>query len=755
MRGSGGSAPRLPSWLVGLAFGALALAVRALPYPRVFLDGSVIPFGNDAWYHLRRITYSVLHFPAVLSFDRYINYPEGAKPIWTPLFDWSVALLVRPFFVPGDLASVERIAVWVPPVLGALTVVLLFCLARRHFDLATASVSAALLCVLPAHFWYSQLGFVDHHAAVALVSAGLLAACMHFVSGDPAAAERGWRRGTLSTGLLLGLALLVWPGSLLHVALAEVGLVVFVLTRPSRSAALSAARSFTCAQLLACFLVAPFAAGAEWPQWSAFSPLVLSRFQPWFFGVLALLALASALLWSRSALGNSPAARAASALGLGLSVLVLGLVFRPELSNGLSEAWTWLSRDEEFQLAVSESKPLLMQQGRFSLDRALSRLTGFVVLFPLIWLAALAWARRRPDRAPLLLWLGWTLALAGATLAQRRFFNSFSLPFALLVGWGLCTAWRALPGLPRGAAGAWLRAAFVLAALACLAPGWSSYAQGASALLHAGGEGVRVPPWLGARIAQLEMVRWLALRTPPTRGWLDPTQQPEYAVLAPWDLGHAIGYAGRRPTVVDNFGDDLGERNFALAARYWESDEPAASELLEAVGARYVVLTQAHVVTHAVLPESVTAALALQPAPPADWPAASDPPALERHRLVYESRRWGSEPANSPPLYRVFEHVPGARIVGRATPGARIELSLPLRTGRPRELVYRARTRADADGRFSLRVPYATVDAPRGVRVDPHYTLRCAGIEAALVVPEAAVRAGDVVAAPPLCGLQD
>jgi asparagine N-glycosylation enzyme membrane subunit Stt3 len=753
MRGTSGASFRVvPSWLVAAGLAALALAVRALPVRRVFVDQDVVPFGNDAWYHLRRIVYSVVRFPAVLDFDRYINHPDGAKPIWTPVFDWSLALLARPFFRPGELTSVERVAVWVPPLLGAATVVVLFRLARRHLDPATALVSALLLCVLPAHFWYSQLGFVDHHAAVALVSAALLAACMDLVAGaDEAQPERRFRRGTLRTGLLLGLAILVWPGSLLHVALAQLGLAVYVTTRARREHALLALRSFAASQLVACVLVAPLGSAAQWPQWSEFSPLVLSRFQPWLFGSLALLALLCAALWNVPALGASRGRRLASAAALALAALALLGLAVPELGAGVSEAWRWLARDEAFQAGVNESQPLLLQQGAFSAARALLRLSGFFLLLPLAWPAALVWAWRRQARAPLLFWLGWTLALGAATLAQRRFFNSFSVPFALLVGWCLCEAWRALgratPGAPRAAA----RGAVVALALVCLAPTWSTYSGDLVDVLRPAGATRRVPSQLVSQLAAIEMARWLAQRTPPTRGWLDPQLRPEYGVLAPWELGHLLEYAARRPAVVDNFGDDLGAANFEQAMRYWVSAEPTASRILDALGVRYVVLTLAQVVTATPPPDSVLVALALQPAPEPAAPRPGEAPALQRHRLVYESRLWGSEPAANPPLFRIFEHVTGARIRGRAAPGAPVEVRLALRSGRPRELWYRARARADAAGRFSLRVPYATQGAPRGVRVAGAYTLVCGGVESAVVVPEAAVRDGLEVAAPPPC----
>lgn len=742
---------RVPAWIASALLALLAFAVRSLPWQRVFVGGEIVPFGNDAWYHLRRIVYSVVRFPEFLSFDRYINFPSGAKPIWTPLFDWSLALLVRPFCTRGDVASVERLVVWAPPLLGALTVVVLFRLARRHFDPPTALVSAALLCVLPAHFWYSQIGFVDHHVAEALISAALLAAAMDCLAGgDEGQEQRLLRRGALRTGLLMGLALLVWPGSLVHVALAQLGLAAYTLTRRRREHALLALRSFAGAQLVACSVVAPFGS-ADWPQWSPFSPVVLSRFQPWLFGVLALLAVGCAGLWRATALGASPARRLGSAAALALGALALAIVAVPEIATGVSDAWTWLTRGETFQAAVNESQPLLFQRGEFTLSRALLRLSGFALLLPLAWPAALAWAWQRERRAPLLLWLGWTLVLCVATLLQRRFFNAFSVPFALLMGWSLCAAWRALPSalprLPRSLT----RAALCAALLACLAPTWGTYSGDVENELRPGDTARVVPSALVSSFALIEMARWLAQRTPPTRGWLDASLQPEYGVMAPWDIGHAIEYAGRRPTITDNFGDDIGARNFELATRYWLSPEPAASAILDELRARYVVLTLGRVVNDKPPRDSVTAALMLQPAPASEPPQPGDPPPLERHRLVYESRSWGGEPVDNPPLYRIFEHVTGARLTGVAEPGATVDAELTLSSGRPRSLVYRARARADARGRFELRVPYATQGAPRGVRVLSPYVLRCRGVETRIEVPEAAVREGSEVDAPPLC----
>jgi dolichyl-diphosphooligosaccharide--protein glycosyltransferase len=731
----------------------LAFGVRALPFRGVFVGGDVLPFGNDAWYHLRRIVYSLAHFPAVLHFDPYINFPDGAQPIWPPLFDWGMALLLLPFFGGGDLASVERVAVWVPPALGAATVACLYAVALRHLGRAPALVAAALLAVLPAHFWYSQIGFVDHHVAVGLVSTLLLGAAMESVAERPGRSPRALRPDSLASGACLALALLVWPGSLLHVALAEAGLALHALTRPGAESAAEAAGRFAAAQFVACVLVLPFGAGAHWPLWGDASPLVLSRFQPWLFGLLGLAGVACAALWRRPALGASPARRAASGLGLCAGLAGLALALEPTLLRGLSDAWRWLAREEVFQASVGESKPLFEEWGRVGVGRAVERLSLFVLIFPLAWAWALAWAWRRPERAPLLLWLGWSAGLYAATLAQRRFFDSFSVALALLMSLCLCQAWRALRArLAAGPApGALAGLAVGAAAFALLLPIWKTYAPHLADELHPAGAPRALSPQLATRIALVEMARWLRLRTPPTRGWLDPSRRPEYGILAPWDDGHAIEYLARRPTLTDNFGDDIGERNFRLAALYWKSPEREASAILDRLGARYVVTALKQAIAAGGAPGSVSAALhGLGGGLPGKL-AAEEPPALERHRLVYESRALGNEPVAGPALFRVFEHVAGASLGGLAAPGSWVAASVRLTSNRGRSFEWRAQAKADAQGRWSLRVPYANAGGPPAVRVGPHYELACRSERAQLVVPEAAVRSGAALEAPPLC----
>jgi dolichyl-diphosphooligosaccharide--protein glycosyltransferase len=254
----------------------------------------------------------------------------------------------------------------------------------------------------------------------------------------------------------------------------------------------------------------------------------------------------------------------------------------------------------------------------------------------------------------------------------------------------------------------------------------------------------------------LEMALWINRRTPPTAGWLDPTRAPEYGVLGPWELGHILQYVARRPAVVDNFGDDVSERGFEQAARYYASEEAAASQLLDALGVRYVIAQRLPPFPGAAPGErSMFASLYYYDGREIEAPEGTAGlgavPALERHRLVYESSLKLAAAPEAPALYKVFEHVRGATIEGSAAPGARVDASLALRTNRGRELAFATHARADAAGRYALRVPYATSGGPPSVRAAPAYRLDCDGEERPVAVSEAQVQGGARIEAPALC----
>jgi len=729
-----------------------AFIVRALPWRLVFDAGRVVFPDNDAYYHARRVFYTVVRFPEFLGFDPYLNFPHGGEPIWSPLFDFAVAVLGR-FTVGADLPALERLLVWIPPALGAATAVLAWSLAKVHFGRGAAWLAGGLVAVLPAHFLYSRIGFLDHHAAVALVGAALLGAGMRWLAaGARPPAPPGPSRGlALASGVLVGAALLLWPGMILDVALFQAGCLALLVTRAQASDARRVALAGALAHAVAALLVAPFAWGREWQAWGSFTPVVLSSFQPaWLLAVAAFFA-ALALALRRFEGPVSPARRAALVLACGGTVLAAAALAAPDLESAWRDVWRWFAKEERFQVTVSESRPLLFYRpGRLDFGFAISELS---LLFFVAW--RLCRAPARPEAALL---LGWTAVLFGASLVQLRFTNSLVVPFAILVGWSGPPLVRELVRRAGGGRRA-ARLAGCAGLLALLAPALASYATYLRSQWR-WLEG-RPPERTGReerRLQLLEVADWLRESTEPTSGWLDASVHPEYAVLSHWADGHVLEHVARRPTVVDNFGDDLGEENFALSEEYYLAEEPRASEILDRLGARYAIFEYRALESRRdVEPGAMLARLYFGDGSAGETAVAVQGTrarpveravlGVERHRLVFETApKTGGRGRR--PAFKVYEHVRGAELAGATEPGARVEARLEVETNRGRRFEFLATGRADSRGRFSLRFPYATRGSPTGLRSADQVELRSAGGVARVTVGERDVREGRRVEVP-------
>jgi Uncharacterized membrane protein, required for N-linked glycosylation len=68
--------------------------IRVRTYENFLVDGTVYFSGNDAWYHLRQVQYTVAHFPRRMPFDPWTGYPVGTlSGQFGTLYDQLVALV--------------------------------------------------------------------------------------------------------------------------------------------------------------------------------------------------------------------------------------------------------------------------------------------------------------------------------------------------------------------------------------------------------------------------------------------------------------------------------------------------------------------------------------------------------------------------------------------------------------------------------------------------------------------------------------
>jgi asparagine N-glycosylation enzyme membrane subunit Stt3 len=732
-----------------LAILLLAFLVRALPWRWHLEAGRVHFHGNDAYYHARRILHALHESWEILRVDSYLGFPRGGEPIWPPLFDFAV--LAPLGVLGGGEVSFEQAALWIPPLIGTLTVACVMWIARLWFGRREAWVAGLVLALLPAHFAHSRIGFLDHHTAVTLVFALLLLvsgqAARRWMEGGRAIPQVGW---ALVVGGFLGGGLLLWPGMLLHLGIVDGLFLAVLFTTRDASEARRQSWLLCLAHAAACAVVAPEALGTTWRVWGSFSPVVLSDFQPWLLSsIAAFFALLALLLYGLPG-RSTRLGRLGLALLAGALTLAALTVLTPDLGAAAGQAWGWLAKQESFQSGVAESRPLLVEGGRPSLRFALTHLSGLLLLLPLLLTVAYRDLRReRSLPRAMVLWC--TAAMLAVALMQSRFIGCLAVALALLVA--ACTRTLLARLTSR-----WRVVAALALAMVVFVPCLDVYGP------HLGDQ-VRwlrgLPPELDHLTRRkrilVSVADFLREHTEPTAGYLDPTRAPEYGILSRWTDGHLVRYVARRPMVIDNFGDDVAPENFELSKTYYESPEARGSEILEALGVRYVIFEHRRA-SGPIEPRSLFSRLYFDDGGAAlDSVAVEDGrlrrvrgprPAVRRHRLVYESepKRFGASPER--PGFKVYEHVAGARLRGRTRPQAAVRARLELRTNQSRAFDFVATTRADRAGCFEIRFPYATSDAPAAVSSGAEVEIQSGGRIRRVVIPERAVQEGLLVRVP-------
>ncbi|MEN8184946.1 MAG: STT3 domain-containing protein, partial [Myxococcota bacterium] len=279
----------------------LAFLLRSLGFEGVFLGEDVLFAAGDSYYHARIALWDFVNFPSILTFDSYINYPDGAAVPTPPLQDFVVAALARG--LGGDPASLERVLAWWSPCVGALTPIPVYLAARRVGRVGVALGAAGLVAVMPILATASHVGNADHHALQALLGATLLWLCLAAVFPGARLRRIGW--GLLAVRVAIALS---WSGSLLYVLVAD-GLLLLTATLAARRDLLAMqALSVLASALILGSVVSLLPEPAGGPWWA----LSLSRLYP-----LALLAVA-ALAGAAFALERLRPQRSSAARLLGL-----------------------------------------------------------------------------------------------------------------------------------------------------------------------------------------------------------------------------------------------------------------------------------------------------------------------------------------------------------------------------------------------------------------------------------------------------
>ena len=718
---------------------------------------------------MHRIWFSVVRFPETLPVDSYVSFPSGSQILWPSAFDWTIAAMIRPFVDPTDQTAVEAIAIWVPAVLGGITAGVVGLLAARAYGRGAAWCAGLIFCFLPMSYGYSHLGMIDHHVAVALFTTLTLWLAFDLFDQDdyafsaPEALRARSTRIAIAMGFSMAATILIWPGALLHVAILQAAFLFRWLFADSRDAARARAIQFAASQAMVAVCVAPFAVGQIWREYGDWSPLVLSNFQPAYFGCAALAILAVQIVHDRSHLGDARSQRILSALTIGFAAVMVMLILVAPLRDALVYAGRWFTGGEALLALVNETRPILAPSGHFDPSFAVTRFGAGFVILPIVWLYLARRAVTRRD-APQGLLLFWALAFFVLTLQQWRFGNTLAVVYAVLIGASLAEWGSSLPQRIRP-----IRLRPILEAVVVIAlMSWSVISIGGYFVplvqfnLHALADPVRRErgALLPGKLIVDRAARWIAEETPKTSGYFEPDQTPEYGVLSDWSSGHLVRYRSMRPVVQDNFGPYAGRENFEAAWNYFgESEEEDAIRILERLGVRYVIGGPRGAGSLRGLPSDAMAhRLARDYGSRTVLRSAEPVPGLAHHRLIYYahtappsaqlSRLQQQRPYSSIGLWEI---VPGARIEGRAEPNTVVRANLALETESGPRHVYRRETLSDVHGVYRLIVPYPTdVTYSSAIQTQGNYHFSTETGRGRLAVREADVKAGAAVQGPDL-----
>ncbi|MCT9097020.1 oligosaccharyl transferase, archaeosortase A system-associated [Haloarchaeobius sp. HME9146] len=211
---------------VGLIM-AFMLWVRLQPLDNFTRNGEVFYAGNDAWYHLRQVSYTVRHWPTTMPYDVYSEFPTGVRADqFGTLFDQLVATgaLIVGLGDPSQHTIAMTLLV-APAVFGMLVAIPTYLIGKRVAGRFGGVTAALVLALLPGVFLRrSTAGFSDHHVAEVLFQAltvlGIMVALRSAEREKPVyelVADRDWDamrtpgKWAALAGISAGLYMWVWP----------------------------------------------------------------------------------------------------------------------------------------------------------------------------------------------------------------------------------------------------------------------------------------------------------------------------------------------------------------------------------------------------------------------------------------------------------------------------------------------------------------------------------------------------------------
>ncbi len=601
-----------------LALVAFMLWIRVRNWRNFLVGGQVYFSGNDAWYHLRQVRYTVKHWPQTMPFDPWTRFPTGTSVgQFGTLYDQLVATaaLVAGGGSPSEQTTALAL-LFAPAVIGTLVAVPTYFLGKRFGGRFGGVVGVAILALSPSTFLgRSVAGFSDHHAAEVLfqvlaVAAIVLALAVaerekpvyeQFTERDFSNLRRpvGW-------GVLAGVAILlyvwVWPPGLMLVGIFGVFLLVVLPVEYLRGESpehVAIVSGIALAVAGVGFLVSFDTVEVSVTNFSllhpamAFAGVFGCAFMAWLARQLEARDL-PAIAYPGAIFGIF--ALGALAMAVALPDLFSFFVGQLERVVGFGSSATSLTVGE----AIPPRNPVQFLFGSYGLA-LVTALTGAALMLVRLALG------RSEERAGILFVLVWAAFMTAATLTQSRFNYYLIVPVAVLNAYFVGQVLRYVGSTGVRSSLRNLRAYQVLTVLAVVFLITAPLAVGGGAAATAAGSYADQSSGVSSSITGWDgSLAWMENNTPAegtygggnesmdyygTYDRTDDFDYPDgaYGVLSWWDYGHWITTLGERIPTANPFQQNARQAaNFLLAPNASRANEIA--RMPDGEGVRYVMI---------------------------------------------------------------------------------------------------------------------------------------------------------------------
>lgn len=189
-------------------------------------ESDVKLLGVDSYFHLRHAKYIVENYPNIQRWDHGSHYPKDIKNRAAGLFTYSIATVTLLIYShDATLNEISAVAAWFSPILGTLSLLLLYFLTRILLNKHMALFAVFLFTIYPGNTLFrSILGFVDHHVVEYFLALGVALGIVCLFKSS--AHKLLWRQVFIYASPLIILAY-TWQGAAIFLPVITIAMLLY------------------------------------------------------------------------------------------------------------------------------------------------------------------------------------------------------------------------------------------------------------------------------------------------------------------------------------------------------------------------------------------------------------------------------------------------------------------------------------------------------------------------------------------------